>query len=137
MKRSRINPARLSKGPVQVTFVNPQAAGSQAAISFFIANRAMEVVYASENHTTKEATAGTLTLDIVKDASGDAAGTSTTSVLASTFDGKAANATPQQKAGSATLASKRLAAGDRLTLKPSAAGTELTGVSVTVELKYL
>ena len=132
-----ISAKRISPGCVEVTYTNRQAAAGQAAEAFFIANEACEVVAASESHTAAEATAGTLGIDIVKEASGDAAGTSTTSVLASTFDGKGAANTPQRKAGSATLADKQLAKGDRLSFKPEAAGTELTGVIITVELKYI
>jgi len=115
-------------------YVNAQAAGSQAAEAFFVAPAACKVVRAKESHTTAEASAGTLTIDIVKDASGNAPGTSTTSVLAATFDGKGAANTPQAQDGAS---GNQLAAGDRLTFKPSAAGTELTGVIITVELEYV
>ena len=132
-----ISAKRISPGCVEAVYVNGQAAAAQAAEAFFIANEAVEVVAASESHSVAEASAGTLTIDIVKEASGDAAGTSTTSVLATTFDGKGTADTPQRKAGSGTLANKQLAKGDRLSFKPEAAGTELTGVIITVELKYI
>jgi len=132
-----ISAKRIPPGCVEVAYTNRQAAGAQAAEAFFTANEACEVVAASESHSTAETTAGTLTIDIVKEASGDAAGTSTTSVLATAFDGKGTADTPQRKAGSATLASKQLAKGDRLSFKPLATGTELTGVIITVELKYI
>lgn len=136
-KTGFISAKRISPGCVEVTYTNRQAAGAQAAEAFFIANEACEVVAASESHSVAESTAESLAVDIVKEASGDAAGTSTTSVLASTFDGKGAADTPQRKAGSDTLANKQLAKGDRLSFKPEAAGTELTGVIITVELKYI
>jgi len=132
-----ISAKRISPGCVEAVYVNRQAAGAQAVEAFFTADEACEVVAASESHSAKETTAPTMTIDIVKEASGDAAGTSTTSVLATTFDGKGTADTPQRKAGSATLANKQLAKGDRLSFKPEAAGTELTGVIITVELKYI
>ncbi|MBA7573723.1 hypothetical protein ES708_15521 [subsurface metagenome] len=130
-----ISAKRISPGCVEAVYVNRQAAGAQVAEAFFIANEAVEVVAASESHSTADS--GTLTIDIVKEASGAAAGASTTSVLAATFDGKGTKDTPQRKAGSGTLASKQLAKGDRLSFKPSAVGGELTGVIITVELKYI
>lgn len=132
-----ISNKRISPACVEVAYTNRQAAGAQAAEAFFIANEACEVVAASESHVTAEATAASLAIDIVKEASGDPAGTSATSVLASTFNGKGAADTPQRKDGSATLANKQLAKGDRLSYNPSAAGTELTGVIITVALKYI
>ena len=138
MKRiGLISAKRISPGCVEVTYTNRQAAGAQAAEAFFIADEPCEIVAASESHATPESTAATLGIDIVKEASGGAAGTSTTSVLATTFDGKGIADTPQRKEGSATLANKQLAQGDRLSFKPDAAGTELTGVIITVELKYI
>jgi hypothetical protein len=117
-----------------IAYVNQQAAGSQAAEAFFVAPVACKVVRAKESHKTAEATAASLSLDIVKDASGDAPGTSTTSVLAAAFDGKGAANTPQSQDGASGI---ELAAGDRLTYKPTAAGTELVGVIITVELEYV
>jgi hypothetical protein len=117
-----------------VAYVNQQAAGSQAAESFFIAPVACKVVRAKESHKTAETSAATLTIDIVKDAPGDAPGTSTTSVLAATFNGKGAANTPQSQDGASGV---DLAPGDRLSYKPSAAGTELVGVIITVELEYV
>ncbi|GAI93723.1 unnamed protein product [marine sediment metagenome] len=132
-----ISAKRISPGCVEATYTNRQDATAQAAEAFFIANEACEVVAASESHSAAEESAATLGIDIVKEASGDAAGESTTSVLATTFDGKGTADTPQRKAGSDTLANKQLAKGDRLSFKPSAAGTELTGVIITVQLKYI
>ena len=132
-----ISAARLYPSAVMAPYVNVQAATAQAAQAFFIANQPCEVVNASESHTAAETTPATLTIDIVKEASGAAAGTSTTSVLEATFDGKGAANTPQKKACSGTLANRQLAVGDRLSYKPSAAGTQLTGVIITVELKYI
>lgn len=138
MKRvGYISNKRLSPSCNEVAYVNDQAAAAQAAQAFFVATAAMVVISASESHTAAETSAVTLTIDIVKEASGSAAGTSTTSVLASTFNGKGAANTPQLVAASATVASKQLAAGDRLSFKPSAAGTQLTGVIITVTLGYL
>jgi hypothetical protein len=117
-----------------IAYVNQQAAGSQAAEAFFVATVACKVVRAKESHKTAEATAASLSLDIVKDASGDAPGTSTTSVLAAAFDGKGTANTPQSQDGASGI---ELAAGDRLTYKPTAAGTELVGVIITVELEYV
>ena len=132
-----ISAKRISPGCVEAVYVNGQAAGAQAAEAFFTADEACEVVAASESHSAKETTAPTMTIDIVKEASGAAAGTSTTSVLESAWVGGDAADTPVRKAGSATLANKQLARGDRLSFKPSATGTQLTGVIITVELKYI
>jgi len=117
-----------------IPYVNQQAAGSQAAEAFFTAPVACKVVRAKESHTTAETSAASLSLDIVKDASGDAPGTSTTSVLAAAFDGKGAANTPQSQDGASGV---ELAAGDRLSYKPSAAGSQLVGVIITVEIEYV
>jgi hypothetical protein len=136
-KTGLISNKRISPAVIEVTYVNQQAAGSSAPEAFFTANEEVEVISASESHTTAESTAGSMALDIVKEASGAAAGTSTTSVLASTFNAKGAADTPQRIAASATPANKRLAKGDRLSYKPDGGGNELAGVIITVSLKYI
>jgi hypothetical protein len=132
-----IDSKRISPACFEVTYINDQGAGSQAAQAFFIANAPCQVIWASESHTVAETGAPSLAIDIVKEASGSAAGTSTTSVLASTFNGKGTANTPQKVLGNSTVANVRLAAGDRLSFKPSASGSQLTGVIIAVGLKYI
>ncbi|MBA7573724.1 hypothetical protein ES708_15522 [subsurface metagenome] len=140
-----ISAKRISPGCIEVTYTNRQVAGAQAAEAFFTADEACEVVAASESHTAKETTAPTLNIHIGKEVSGAAGGTTTTPVLTSGFDGRAAANTPQRLAGSATLANKQLAKGDRLSFIPTdgdiggseITGTQLVGVIITVELKYI
>ncbi len=140
-----ISSKRISPGLVEIMYTNRQAAGAQAAESFFTADEACEVVAASESHTAKETTALTLNLHIGKEASGAAAGTTTTSVLTAGFDGRAVINTPQRLAASVTPASRKLAKGDRLSFIPTdgdidgteITGTQLVGVTITVELKYI
>jgi predicted RecA/RadA family phage recombinase len=119
------------KDEVVVSHFQP-GAGSLATQTFFIAPVAMRVLKVSEVHSV--ANASTLTADITKDTGTNAPGAGA-AVLASTklnLEGTAN--TVQSPALSATAANLVLAAGDRLAFKPSAAGTAIAGVAVTVHL---
>ena len=94
---------------------------------------ALRVLSVSEVHSTAETSAATLTLDITKDTSTNAPGAGV-SVLSATANLKSAANTVQTPALSATAANLVLAAGDRLSMVPSAAGTQSAGVLVTVHM---
>lgn len=108
-------------------------AADQIDQSCFTANRPYLVYRVNEIHTTAEATAGTLTLQIRRQqgteavASGDA-------LLASTLNMKGTAQTLQTGTMSATEADLILATGDRIGLDFSASATELAGVTVTLFL---
>lgn len=108
--------------------------------SFFIANRAYEVVAAKEIHAVAESTAGSLKIQVTKDTGTDAPGAGTDLLTNNTntgFDGKATANTVQSGTLTATGASLQLAAGDRLSVDFSAGATELVGVTITVSLKRI
>lgn len=109
-------------------------AGSLADQSFFIAPVPMKVLKVSEVHSV--ANASTLTADITKSTGTTAPGGGTT-VLAAQIDLQGTANTVQSPALSATAANLLLAAGDRLSFKPSAAGTAIANVVVTVHLQKL
>jgi len=103
-----------------------------ATQAFFIAPVAMQVLKVSEVHGTANTAAQTA--DITKDTGTQAAGAGAV-VLGSTKLNLAATAnTVQSPALSGTAANLLLAAGDRLSFKPSIAGTEIANVVVTVHL---
>lgn len=109
-------------------------AGSLADQVFFIAPEAMKVLKVSAVFSAAEATAGTLTADVTKD-TGTQAPAAGVAILGSTkVNLKAAANTVQSPALTGTAANLMLAAGDRLAFKPSAAGTEIANVVVTVHL---
>lgn len=109
-------------------------AGSLATQAFFIAPVAMRVLKVSAVHSAAEATAGTLTADVLKDTGTDAPGAGTTVLGNTKVNLKGTANTVQSPALTSTAANLVLAAGDRLSLKPSAGGTEIAGLVVTVHL---
>lgn len=109
-------------------------AGSLATQAFFVAPVAMKVLKVSAVHSAAEATASSLTADVLKDTGTDAPGAGT-SVLGSTkVNLKGTANTVQSPTLASSAATLTLAAGDRLALKPSAGGTEIAGLVVTVHL---
>lgn len=109
-------------------------AGSLATQVFFIAPVPMKVLKVSEVHSV--ANASTLTTDIIKDSGTDAPGAGDT-VLDAAIDLEGTANTVQSPDLTATAADLLLAAGDRLAFKPSAAGTAIANVVVTVHLQKL
>lgn len=108
--------------------------------SFFIANRAYQVVAVKEVHTTAETTAATLRAQVTKDTGTAAPGAGADLLTNNTnagFDLKATANTVQSGTLTATAADLQLAAGDRLSADFSAAATEGAGVTITVSLKRI
>lgn len=121
------------KDEMVVTYAS-YGAGSKATQSFFIAPVPMKVLKVSEVHTA--ANASTLTADVTK-SSGTGAPGSGTSILAAQIDLEGTANTVQSPALSATAANLLMAAGDRLSFKPTGAGTAIANIVVTVHLAKL
>lgn len=106
--------------------------------AFFVANRAYEVVAVREVHATAGNDAGSVNLQVTKDTSTDAPGAGTDLLTNNTnagFNMKGTANTVQTGTLTATAASLKLAAGDRLSLDFAGTVTTLAGVVVTVTLK--
>lgn len=124
---------------VEVSF-HGQAATAMVDQTFFVANRAYQVVGVREVHSTAETTAASLAIQVTKDTGTNAPGAGTDLLTNNTnagFDGKATAHTVQTGTLTATTASLQLAAGDRLAVDFSASATELVGVTVTVSLRAI
>jgi hypothetical protein len=118
---------------LRAVYMKP-GAGSLRTCPFFINNtgHALQVLAITERHITKEATAGTLTATIWRAPSATALA-SGTALHATGIDLKGgANNTNQSPTLSATAADTIVADGDALGFVPSAAGTEIADVCVTV-----
>ena len=96
---------------------------------FFIATRPLYIVEASEIHST--ANGATLTLGVYKDTSTNAPGAGT-DIMSTDFNLNATANTIQNTGLTATVATKTMAAGDRLSVKYSTTLTSLAGPVVTV-----
>jgi predicted RecA/RadA family phage recombinase len=130
--RVLLNPQTGEKDEMVVSYASYGAGLTDQA--FFVAPVAMRVLKVSEVHGTAETTAATLTGDITKE-TGTEAPAAGVSVLGSTKANlKGAANTVQSPALTGTAANLVLAAGDRLSFKRSAAGTEIANVVVTVHL---
>lgn len=131
------------QAPVLVSF----SAGPNAALltdpdtAIFIADTAYELLEVSEAHSTLGTNGSAVTLD-VKKATGTTVPASGDSMLASTFNLKAAINTVVRKSLSnggltTTAANRQLARGDRLCLDFAGTLTALTGVCVTLWLRRM
>lgn len=131
------NTLRAIPDSIALSFVLVAASVDQVA---FIADGPYEVIAAREVHETAGTDGSAVTLDIKK-VTGTTAGASGTTVLASTFDLKSTAKTVVTKNGTsgltATLADRKLAAGDRLYLDFTGVLTALVGGMVTIYLKRL
>lgn len=124
---------------LEVSF-HAQAAAEQVDQSFFVANRAYQVVAVRQVHAVAEATAATLNIQVTKDTGVQAPGAGVdllTNNANAGFDGKAAANTDQPGTLTAVTADLQLAAGNRLSVDFSAAATELVGVTITVTLQRI
>jgi len=127
-----VNSQPSSKDEMVVTYASYGAKLTDQA--FFVAPVAMRVLKVSEVHGTAETSAETLTGDITKE-TGTEAPAAGVSVLGSPkADLTGAANTVQSPALSGTAANLLLAAGDRLSFKRSAEGTQIANVVVTVHL---
>jgi len=124
---------------IEVSF-HAQAATAMVDQSFFVANQAYQVTKVKFVHAVAESTAGSLSVQVTKDTSTDAPGAGTDLLTNNTnagFNCKSTANTVQSGTLTATAASLRLAAGDRLSVDFTAAATELVGVTITVTLKRI
>lgn len=116
------------------------ANGSLADEAFFIATRACEVVAVSEVHATAGTDVGAVNLQVTKDTGTNAPGAGTDLLTNNTnagFNLKGTANTVQAGTLTATAATKKLAAGDRLSVDFAGTLTTLAGVVVTVTVKYI
>lgn len=107
-------------------FTGTPAATNQV---FYIANRPIYITSASEVHST--AAGGASTLDITKDSTTAAPGTGTT-IMGTAFNLNATANTVQNTGLTATVATKTLAAGDRLSVKFNNTIQSSAGVVATI-----
>ena len=117
----------------------PLTAPTTAALetqTFFVADRAYQVTAATAVWGTAEATAATLTLDLLKETGTTAPGSGNSITTGATSTKATAN-TVVNYTTSATPSYLVLAPGDRLSAKFSAASTELANVVVTVVLQAI
>lgn len=122
---------------IEVTH-HAQDATAMVDQSFFVANRAYQVIAVREVHAVAEATAVTLLVQVTKDTTTDAPGAGTNLLTNTTnagFDCKATANTVQVGTLTATGAALQLAVGDRLSVDYTAAATELVGVTISCTLK--
>lgn len=122
---------------IPVTFAM-LANASLADQCFFIADRAYEVVAISEVHSVVGTDGSAVSMQVTKDTGTNAPGAGTdllTNNTAAGFNMKATANTVQAGTLTATLASKQLAAGDRLSVDFAGVLTALAGVVATVILK--
>lgn len=115
-------------------FVSYYIGGAGSAIattSLMIAMRNRTLMYGAALWQVKEATAGTLTLDITKDASATVPGAGTT-MLSATQNLKGAALTYKQLALTATAANLKLISTDSVAVKLSTTPTELAGLCLVL-----
>jgi hypothetical protein len=106
--------------------------------AFFIADRAYEVLAVYEIHAVAGNDGGAVNLQVTRDTGTNAPGAGTDLLINNAnagFDMKGAANTLQTGALTATAASRRLAAGNRLSLDFAGTVTALLGLTVTVVLK--
>ena len=114
--------------------------GDLADESFFIANRAYEVVAIREIHATAGDDAGAVSVQVTKDTGTNAPGAGADLLTNNTnagFNLKGTANTVQVGTLIATQASLQLAAGDRLSVDFAGTLTTLAGVVITVSLKRI
>lgn len=124
---------------ITVTY-RQNANASLADEAFFVADRAYDVVAVREVHATAGTDAGAVNLQVTKDTGIAAPGAGTdllTNNANAGFNLKGTANTVQSGTLTATAASKRLAAGDRLSVDYAGTLTTLAGVVVTVVLRRL
>lgn len=105
---------------------------------FFVANRAYEVTIVRYIHATAGNDASAVNVQLTKDTGTNAPGAGTALLTNNTnagFNCKGTANTVQTGTLTATTASLRLAAGDRLAAKFAGTRTALAGVAMTVTLK--
>lgn len=126
-----------ANGDSNMFFATYYFTGSPAATDqvFFIAPRACMVVSAVQVHSV--AAGGTSTMTIIKDTGTTAPGAGTSLHASGSFNLNATANTVQTASITTTVATKTLAAGDRLSVKFANAIQSSAGIVVTVGLTYL
>lgn len=117
-----------------------QPNGEMATEAFYLANRAVQVVAVREIHSTAGTNGSAVTMQLTKETTTGAPGAGTALLTNNSdagFNLKGTANTVQTGTLTATLASKKLAAGDRLSIKFTGTLTTLAGVVVTVTLRYI
>ena len=112
------------------------ANGSLATQTFFIASRDLEVVAVKEVHSVVGSDAGAVSITVTKDTGTNDPGAGN-AVLSAVLSLKATANTTQSGALSATAATLKLAAGNRLAAKFAGVLTAAAGVTVTVTVKEI
>lgn len=118
-----------------VTFTK-SGAGTLRSIAIFTAPAKCKILGIAAVHGTAETTAGTLTATLKK-ATGTQSATAGTAVHSGTINLKGTANTVQNPTLSTTAADLVLAAGNRLTVDFSAAGTEIADVNISVLIAYV
>lgn len=113
----------------------PLAAASVDS-NVFIATGPCEVVGVSEVHAVAGSDVGAVTLDVVK-CDGTEAPSAGVTVLSSTIDLKGTADTVVNRTLTATVANRKLVAGERLAINVTGTLTALAGGVVTIRLKKL
>lgn len=121
---------------ITVTY-RQSANGSLVDETFFIADRAYQVMAIREVHATAGNDAGAVAAQITKDTGTAAPGAGTDLLTSTGFNMKATANTVQAGTLVGTAATLLLAAGDRLAIDFNGTLTSLAGVVVTVVLKRL
>lgn len=137
--RGNLLVGEVSGDTITVTYRQNANAGLADEV-FFIADRVYEVVGVRQIHGVAGTDGGSVNLQVTKDTGTNAAGAGTdllTNNANAGFNLKGTANTVQVGTLTATLASKRLAAGDRLSVDFAGVLTTLAGVAVTVKLRRL
>ncbi len=123
----------------EVTF-HDEANGDLVDQSFFIANRAYQVVAVQQVHSTLGSDGSAVNLQITKDTGTTTPGAGTNLLTNNSdagFNLKSTVNTVQEGALSLTLSDLQLAKGDRLSVDFAGTLTAVAGISVTVSLRPL
>jgi hypothetical protein len=134
--RGKAYVGEMSGDTVTVTY-RQNANASLADESFFIADRAYQVMAIREVHSAAGNDAGAVAMQVTKDTGTNAPGAGSDLLTSTGFNMKATANTVQAGTLVATAATLTLAAGDRLAVDFNGTLTTLAGVVVTVVLKRL
>lgn len=127
---------RITRAIVQASYTM-NANASLADQTFFVANRTFQVIACRQVHSTAGSDAGAVNLQVVKDTGTDAPGAGTNLLTNNTnagFDLKGTANTVQVGALVTTLATVRLAVGNRLAVDFAGVLTAVAGVTVSCDL---
>jgi hypothetical protein len=139
------NPVLFGEHPILdlvITYPDPAAAGAQTDRVFFQCpvGHAYEVTAISEIHSAAGTNGSAVSIQVTKDTGTDAPGAGTDLLTNNTgagFDAKGTANTTQAGTLTATIATRRLAAGNRLSVDYAGTLTALAGVIITVVLKRI